>query len=253
MTTNEFADWIAAAAEGWSDIVQDPQSVYIDPTSDLAGDAGLPGGVAPAQLAWRAIGTAGEHVGAMHHILSTTNGGVMAKPYLSLARATMLGAARALYVLEADTPGNRRSRSLQLLRAEAEDLHRLVSDWERAATSTDVVEARREIDAFRAECERELLASGLKAGSVKTETTLLLDIAHHLDDTARDPVAAVMNVWRSGSGTAHGRSWMWDSGLEDQEPAEQLARIWYVPLSLQERAWELWNLRKGTPGVEASG
>ena len=39
--------------------------------------------------------------------------------------------------------------------------------------------------------------------------------------------------------------WAWDSGLEDESVETQLAYVWSNPLGLMNKAWELWNLRRG--------
>lgn len=247
MDLNATASWIQESSGAWGARVQDPRSVKIAANSALAHDQALPGGVTHAHFAWRSLGTAGEHLGAGHYMTISSGGGVRTKPYLSLARATMLGAARALFLLEPISSLDRRRRALQLLRAEAMDLHRLVADWESVAGSTSVVAARTEVDHFRQECERELVRSGLKPGSVMSETSLLLEVAHHLDDGVPDPTASVMDVWRLSSATAHARTWFWDSGLEDEDYLVQHVRIWSVPVGLMEAAWGLWNVRRAEP------
>lgn len=241
---HRIAEWITQSAAEWGERVQVPQAANVDLASDLARDAELPAGLTPGHLAWRSMATAGKHLGALHHIVSTTDNGVRVKPYLSLARATMLGAARALHVLEPACADGRRKHALQLLRAESEDLDRLVGDWENSAPGAEVAEMRRFADSFRADCERELIALGLKPRSMKAETQLLLDVAHHLQDGTPDPVASVMDVWRIASGTAHARTWPSESGYEDHDPLHAYVRIWSVPLGLLEHARELWDARR---------
>lgn len=239
---HRIAEWITQSAAEWGERVQVPQAANVDLASDLARDAELPAGLTPGHLAWRSMATAGKHLGALHHIVSTTDNGVRVKPYLSLARATMLGAARALHVLEPACADGRRKHALQLLRAESEDLDRLVGDWENSAPGAEVAEMRRFADSFRADCERELIALGLKPRSMKAETQLLLDVAHHLQDGTPDPVASVMDVWRIASGTAHARTWPWDRGTRTRTRCTRTSE------SGQCR-WGCWSTRGscGTP------
>ena len=159
MDTGQIAEWITDSAYVWGARVQDPASIEVASGSDLEDDKVLPGGLEVARLTWRALGTAGEHAGLLAHIVASSGGGVFAKPYLSLARTTMLGAARALYVLEPDAPADRRARALQLLRTEATDTHKVVGDWEASRATGDqrVQAARAAADQFRTECERELV------------------------------------------------------------------------------------------------
>ncbi|MEV8239963.1 hypothetical protein AB0O90_07000 [Microbacterium testaceum] len=239
---SDTAEWITATAKEWGMRVQNSSSATVASGSDLDQDTALPGGLTPARLAWRAIGTAGEHLAAMHHMLITSDNGVRAKPYLTLARATMLGAAKAIFVLEPDMALDRRTRSLRLLRAEIEDLHRLVSDWEKSSRA--VTDARDAVDDLRRECQQELRNADVKADSVVSETDLLVAVAPHLHGGTRDPLASIMDVWRLSSATAHARTWSWDSGLEDEEPLTQYLRIWSVPVGLLEESWVLWNKRR---------
>ena len=227
----QIAEWITDSAYVWGARVQDPASSKVAPGSDIEDDKVLPGGLEVARLTWRALGTAGEHAGLVAHIVASSSGGVFAKPYLSLARTTMLGAARALYVLEPDAPVDRRARALQLLRTEATDTHKVVGDWEASVATGDqgVRDARAVVDQFRTDCERELVAAGKKAGSVMTETALLAAVAPHLSEGVLDPEASLMHLWRLSSATAHARTWSWSAPLEDEDPMMQYAHIWDCP------------------------
>lgn len=245
MNTAEFGQWITQSADSWSARVQDPASIRLAAGSDLVRDPALPGGVEVSRLAWRALGTAGEHVGLLSHCVASSDGGVFAKPYLSLARVTMLGAARALYVLEPDTADGRRVRGLQLLRAEANDVSQVVADWEAATRGQDLSQAREAADQFKAECERELTSVGRKPGSVMSETALLGVVAPQLADGLSDPKSSLLQLWRLSSGTAHARIWAWDTPLEDDDPLTQYVAIWSMPMGMLERAWVLWNTRRG--------
>lgn len=245
MNRADIGQWITRSAEAWGARVQDPASIFLATGCDLERDLALPGGVGVDRLVWRALGTAGEHVGLLSHCVVTSDGGVFAKPYLSLARATMLGAARALYVLEPDASDDRRARGLQLLRAEANDVSQVVADWEAAARGEGPSQARKEADRFKAECERELTSVGRKPGSVMSETALLGSVAPQLADGLRDPRNSILQLWRLSSGTAHARTWAWDMPLEDDDPLTQYVAIWSLPMGMMERAWELWNRRRG--------
>lgn len=245
MNRAEIGQWITRSAEAWGARVQDPASILLATGSDLERDPALPDGVGVDRLVWRALGTAGEHVGLLSHCVETSDGGVFAKPYLSLARATMLGAARALYVLEPDTSDGRRVRGLQLLRAEANDVSQVVADWEAATRGQDLSQARKAADQFKAECEHELTSVGRKPGSVMSETALLGAVAPQFADGLSDPKSSLLQLWRLSSATAHARIWAWDMPLEDDDPLTQYVAIWSLPMGMMERAWELWNRRRG--------
>lgn len=245
----QHADWAFGRLGNWGRRVMAPSCAHVAPGSQLDTPEIADTGHTPARVVWRAFGTAGEHAGAAHSAVELTGGGVRTKPFLTAARTVMLGAARALFVLEPDDPTEREVRALQLLRAEAHDLDRLIADWETSTGSVDAgwAKARQDADDFRTACETQLLARGKRSGSKISETDLLTRVAPHLSGgTQHDPLIIVMNLWRLGSGTAHARSWAWDSGLEDEPFAVQMAAVWTVPMGLMEAAWILWCERRGS-------
>lgn len=168
------------------------------------------------------------------------------KPYLSLARAALLGAARALYVLEPPDAEAREVRTLQLLRSEARDVLNLVRDDEAASGVTpEIGQARDEAEKFMSDCEAALIARGTKGGATITETDMLKRVAPLMPPGSIDPLRSVMAVWRMGSGTAHARTWTWDTDFEDQPSTVQFLVTWSNVMGLMEVAWDLWCQRRG--------
>lgn len=64
-------------------------------------------------------------------------------------------------------------------------------------------------------------------------------------DGNSDPKSSLLQLWRFPSGTAHARIWAWDMPLEDDDPRTQYVAIWSMPMGMLERAWDLWNTRRG--------
>lgn len=246
---NHVAAWINSELATWAERVSDPESARIYPGSDLAQDQLLPDGVPQGLLAWRALGTAGEHAGAAHFMVTKSDGGVFAKPFLTLSRTVMLGAARALYMLEPDNPARRHSRSLQLLRTEAQDTQNLVRNWEDPAEDGggELSEIRQASDAFREECEQALQQAGLPARSEMKDGALLRTAAPHIADYVHpdiDALQVVWHFWNLSSATAHARAWAWSEGIEDRPAIVQFCNIWAGPLGLLDKAWDRWNARR---------
>jgi len=250
MQPDELARHIDEAAVAWDARVQDPASIWMRPGCDLLlhQDQQLPGGRTHAQIVWRAMAAAGEHSASGYFMRAGSEWGVRTKASLTLARTTMLGAAKALYLLEPDDAETRIIRALLLLRTEAQDVHRLVKNWEDATppmVDTLTSALRQEADSLTAKTQEELVRLGRKPDSKISEIELLTAAAAHLEDRLNDPQTRIGELWNVGSGNAHARSWSWDTGLEDDVPANQVVRVWRIPLDLLDTAWDLWNVRRG--------
>lgn len=241
-----LAPWIEAQFQAWAARITDPASTRIAPGSSLDLDQArdLPGGRNPVQVVWRAMATAGEHAAAAGQLIIASGGGIPTKPFLTLARTTMIGAAKVLYLLEPDDSEERRIRALRLLRTESKDVTRLIKVWENETTVPVDPELRLVADELQAESEAALVQMGEKAGSEMGDAALLMAVAPHLSDGPANPLARVMESWNLSSGNAHARSWAWDVGLEDDAPVNQFVRVWILPVDLMDHAWELWNLRR---------
>ncbi|WP_068200537.1 hypothetical protein [Isoptericola dokdonensis] len=244
-TPEELAAHISVQFDRWGRRVVAPASCEITPGSDLARDGSrkLPGGRVLGKVVWRALATAGEHAAAAGHLLRAYDNAVFAKPNLTWARTTLVGAAKALYVLDPDDADERRVRALRLLRAESADVHRLIKVWQGEGALDQ--ELSKAADELQQDSEAALVSMQQKPGSQISESALLEAVAHHLDGGPANPLARVQELWNTTSGIAHARTWAWDTGLEDSTGAEQVVRIWILPIDLMYSAWELWNQRRG--------
>ncbi len=228
----------------WGRRVQDERCAYYAPGSDLDQQLFANSHHSTGLVAWRALGTAGEHAGLAFYVTQPT-GAVPTKPYLSLARATLLGAARALYVLEPDDAHEREVRTLRLLRTEAQDVLYVVEDAETATGVTaETKEDRKAAEDLLAECEAALKARNEKSWKIR-ETEMLKAVAPLMPPGSKDPLRSVMTVWRWGSGTAHARAWTWETDFEDEPSKVQFLVIWSNAMGLMEAAWDLWCKRRG--------
>lgn len=240
---------VLAELSDWSHRIQDRGSLRIARRSDLDQPPVIPGPVHRTQvLAWRALATAGEMAGHAFATVTHTEGGVSTKPFLTTSRTALLSAARALYVLESDSPDERKFRTLQLLVKEFKDIKSVIDEWEKGGGTVTRSLARQRAQAIKNldHCGKALASLGKPAGSHQNDTSLLAEASKHLTGgTIHDPRTNVFTMWHVSSGVAHGRSWPWDSGLEYTSPATQLAVNWSNSLGLMDAAWILWNQRRG--------
>lgn len=200
-----------------------------------------------AVLAWRSLASAGEHAGLAHWLHQSTGGGVVPRPQMSLARAAMLGAARAIYLLQPDDETERSLRAARLANQEVKDARDYLTVY--ASIQGDhgqgVIDLRGYFDAVKAAAEKVLTDVGNKPDSHMDDTALLKKAAPVLADGSEHPELAVMSAWRKGSAVAHGRSWIWGALPDHAHPAEKFVTVWSVPVGLMGHAWVLWNLRRG--------
>ncbi|WP_154402041.1 hypothetical protein [Ornithinimicrobium cavernae] len=199
----------------------------------------------PAVLAWRSLVSAGEHAGLGEHVHWATSGGVVQRPQTSLARTAMLGAARAIYVLEPEGVEEQRVRAAQLANQEARDAQKILDHW----SDTPYVQGRvfeklaDQVDGLADAAAEILRQAGRPPGSHVSESDLLRKVQHTIQDHLTWPDSAVLSYWFMASGTAHARSWVWEH--EFQTPAESFVDVWSIPVGFLKQAWTLWNKRRG--------
>ncbi|GAA1739161.1 hypothetical protein GCM10009809_38240 [Isoptericola hypogeus] len=247
MRSEDSAALIREAFDAWAVRITDPERFgAVLPGSVLAAQQApdLPGERDLPKMAWRSMANAGEHVAAANHVIAT--GSVLVKPFLTLARTTMIGAARTLYLLEPDEPDQRCIHALRLLRTESKDVDRLIGVWEAEVGRPANPDLRKLADDLRTETENALIQMGENPRSEMADAALLSHAAKRLSHLPGDPLARLMELWNFSSGNAHARTWTWDMGLErGKDYAGQFARVWSLPMYLMDEAWELWNERRG--------
>lgn len=198
-------------------------------------------------LAWRAIASAGEHVGLAHYMYQSSQGGVVPRPHMSLARSVMLCAARTVYLLGPEDPLERKVRAAKLANQEVIDARR---NSKIEASIPDLDETRRrEAKAYWGRVEVEARAvlngAGLNPASRIKESDMLIKVAPLLADGMGYPEAAIRSAWSRNSGVSHGRSWVWAELPYTSHPTMDFVEIWSLPVGLLGHAWRLWNIRRG--------
>lgn len=237
---NSVVNFIYQSGENWWDRVHDESMTSVESGSPLDDPELLPGNSPMAQLTWRLIADGGSHMAAHHKWFTAPGSGIWLKPSTTLGRTAAICAARAIYVMAADTRTDRRVRALQLMNDEASGLISYAADMKNRGDEgalTRVTEA----EAYGRQIGDMLEVAGMKRGSKKTDTELLAGAARHFDQGKQTEARRQLEMmWRLSSATAHGRSFTWDTGLEDRPLEEQLVAAWSIPAQLLEIAWDKW-------------
>lgn len=203
--------------------------------------------LSPVWLAWRSIAGASEHAGFAEHMRYVTTGGVVDRPQSSLARATLLGAARAIYLLAPDDAKERAIRAARLANAESEDAARMIKN---VNSQLDPDEFIGNLEKYSSEiataATRVLKSSGENPKSKISETELICSAIREMPQAPPDSIEQALTLWNRASGVAHARSWIWDlsGGIV---PRNDFIGTWHIPVVMLCRAWHLWNLRRGEP------
>lgn len=232
------------------------ESIVVTANSDLDSHAGrftdLQEHLSPKHVAWRAIASASEHTGFAEFAQYASNGGVVARPNASLARAALLGSAKAIYLLTPDDPDERVVRAARLANQEADDAKRMIQNWSAqdspAGTLGDLVE---QSQSLAAEAAQILTNAGVNGGSKINETELLKAAVAALPTRPQDGELQVLTLWNRLSGVAHSRAWTW-SVPTGVAPREDFVGTWFLPVVLLTEAWRLWNLRRGNSSTPHS-
>lgn len=235
--------------EEWGRRITNPRLGYNTPRAGgaLLTDQSLPNGALPCTLAWRAMAGGCEHLAFIAEYSRANDLDVRPKPFAVLARAALLGAAKAAYLLEPDSAQERRHRSLKLFTSEVSNTEKVLSDINLLPASErpdDYLQADQEMQQLIDASKRALVAEGFKERTRIDETPLLLAVSHLLDIGKGNPAAGVITSWRYTSGVAHSMSWHWDLLPVDEDPSQQLAYTIGAPGRLMEEAWKLWELRR---------
>lgn len=200
----------------------------------------------PAYLAWRSIASAGEHAGLAEHLRFVTGGGILDRPQASLARVTLLGAARAIFVLQPESARERISRAAKLANHEAKDARRMLDAWsDRSAMVPGLLgELDKQTSKLAESAGRILVRDGFKEGTSVNDSEMLRVVSAQLPGDPDQSVTRVLELWNRASGVAHARSWTWNTpyGIDHQF---DFIDTWSVPVELLVEAWKLWNLRRG--------
>lgn len=232
-------------------VASDLRSVYLDPASQLAthnrNHTVDQQHLNPVFLAWRSLASAGEHAGFAEHMRYITGGGVVARPHASLARVALLGAARAIFVLEPESALERVVRAAKLANKEASDAQKLRDQW---GAQTDIpadflTNLEGPTKDLGPSAAKILVGAQFREKTTINDLDLLISVAPQLSDVFDTPEAEVLAFWNRASGVAHARSWIWNTPHGHIHPQFDFIDTWKVPIQLLLKAWALWNLRRG--------
>lgn len=201
----------------------------------------------PTYLAWRSLAIAGEHAGFAEHMRYITGGGIVDRPQTTLARVTLLGAARAIYVLEPEVASERISRAAKLAMTEATDAQRMLDAWEQQSDVPAVFrdDIEHQTKDLAQSAGKILVNAGLKERTTINESSLLAAVAPQLSDVLNEPDNEILTFWNRASGVSHARSWVWSTINGRIHPQFAFLDAWSTPVELLAKAWGLWNLRRG--------
>jgi hypothetical protein len=207
---------IAERAVQWREMIRKPHP--IEPGSSLDTDDQVFPALPASHLIWHGISHAVDHLDAYLHPIVTSGISFPLAPQ-TLARSGVLGAAHALWILDAPVPVDRQLRALRMaheeLRNECNAYEGLASSTESIAELeglTSTVAARRRRMAEAAEAGEAIGKTVAQVRKKPTETMLIDEVieryqqAHPAVDQAK-----LLNmyrlIWRMHSGISHGFMW----------------------------------------------
>jgi len=194
----------------WADYVTQPQ--VAEPDSSLAKDDALFDVLPPSHLAWQGILSAVDHLDSFFGLLDGGKSHPLAPG--TLARAGVLGAAHALWLLDAPDRVGRQKRGLRLAHEEFKRDRQTMTDL-LDLTGDPAGHVQQRIDTLKEWMDRAVTVGGtlgMTPAQVRhVEDTALIDevAARYVgtDPGSEDLAKTYKVVWRMYSGTAHGLRW----------------------------------------------
>lgn len=246
MTTgNAVTDFVWEIGPAWRDRVHAEDSIVVEAGSELDDPVLLPGDVPIAKVVWRLLADGGSHFYAHDTWMRAATGGMLLKSSATLGRAAAVCASRALYILTGEGQTKRRVRALQIMNDEVEGLDK-IAKAHAARKSPAAAEQTEMIESYRNQVEEALEALGEKRRSAKSDTALFAEAVDYFPPEKRAKAELeITTMWQIASGMAHGRLFTWDTGMEDEDIAHQLAFAWGIPAQLLEMSWDHWNVLRG--------
>jgi len=268
MDTNQRLTDIGRQVVRWREITG--YSHPVEPGSSLGADDRVFPLVPPSHLIWHGISHAVDHLDMFMHPLIETKLSFPIAPQ-TLARSGVLGAAHALWMLDAATRNERQLRALRIFHEECRNernaYDELAKSGDAAAGMADIVAVR---SRWMAEAVQAGLAIGCTAEQVKdkpVETKLLDEVITRYQQVRPSPpgdgtmLSTYRLIWRMHSGVAHGYRWpiMYRAdfskavldGVDERNLGglvsnnlDQLATSAISMSLLIGRAFELYNLRR---------
>lgn len=205
---------IASQVGQWREITGQATAQDVQPGSSLdADDQAFP--LYPASHhAWHGISHAVDHLDMFMHPLVESNLSFPLAPQ-TLARSGVLGAAHALWVLDATTRPVRQIRALRLAHEEFQNERKA---YEQLANSGAATAEMAAIVATRVEWIGRAVKAGVALGATATQVQAKLVETDVIDDVLRRYEVAHPSpddhllrtyrlIWRMHSGVAHGFRW----------------------------------------------
>lgn len=194
----------------WADYCSKPQLAL--PGSSLAKDDSLFDVLPTSHLAWQGISSAVDHLDSFFDLLDGGKSHPLSPG--TLARAGVLGAAHALWLLDCPGRAGRQKRGLRLAHEEFKRELQLVKDL-RGLSGDPTGQAQKRMDTLTEWMDRAVTVGGtlgMTAADVRRfEDTALIDevAARYVDAVpdSRDLAMTYRIVWRLYSGTSHGLRW----------------------------------------------
>jgi hypothetical protein len=244
-STPEKLEWAMQQVEGWDERTQESPTVL--PASELGRDSeGFPA-MPLAQLTWRSLVTAVEHLALLVDAVRRTDA-VWPRAYASLVRTALLGSAQAAWMLHPEDTRQRVTRGVVLARDEYVQMRKLttellqddaVSEEDRLSAAT----AKEEAEAFQKTAEDKLSQLGVSPKREAAATAIILETAKLLDTPTETFHHGVLAVWRYSSGVVHAKAWHGDIMPPLQDPEEQLLWLLASPVLTTQLAFQLWDCR----------
>lgn len=243
-TGNTVADFVWDMGPIWKSRVHSEDSTVVEAGSALDDPVLLPGDAPVAKAIWRLLADGGSHFYAHDAWMRATGGGMLLKSSAALGRAAAICGSRAMYILTGEDHATRRMRALQLMNDEVDGLAKIAKAGT-ARQSPAAVEQVKIVESYRSQVGEALVALGQSPRSVKSDTALFAEAVNYFPREKRaEAELQITTMWQIASGMAHGRSYGWDTGIEDEDCAAQLAFAWGIPAQLLEMAWDHWNARR---------
>lgn len=194
--------WMYEVADPW---LRDGRNAQPQPGSDLAGDDAEPPVTSP--IAHRGLVMALDHLGAVLDAVVAAPPKRL-KAHFTVLRTALLCGTRVRWLLEPDSSDLRRLRAIQYRFENLEEQRKAIQDLQ-GTPIVDETEEKRQQALETIKCHTAALtkvASSLGARKLTTppDTVQLLK---GMVDTDTDIRTSLIQLWRTGSASAHGHYW----------------------------------------------
>jgi len=199
---DKIVQWMYEVADPW---MRDGRNARPEPGSDLASDDAQP--LVNSPIAHRAIVMGLDHLGGVVDAVAAGPPKRL-KAHFTVLRTALLCGTRACWLLEPDEPNERRLRAIQYRFENLEQQRKAIQDLKGTHIAGDTEAARQQaletIQAHTAVLSEHAVALGAEKLIEPPDTVRLLK---GMVDTNTDVGASFIQLWRTGSASAHGHYW----------------------------------------------